>query len=85
MVSIAIDGKNKIFYDTVKFKQYLSTNAALQKVLERKIQPNKVNYTKNKYSHTSKTKRIDTHKHTHFQQNNRINNHLSISMNSISQ
>ena len=83
MVSIAIDGKNKIFYDTVKFKQYLSTT--LQKELEDKLQPNKVNYTKNKYSHTSKTKRIDTHKHTHFQQNNRINNHLSISMNSISQ
>ena len=30
--------KNKIFHDKTKFKQYLSTNPALQKTLEGKLQ-----------------------------------------------
>ena len=44
-ISITIDGANKIFYDKVKFKQYLCTNSDPQKVLERKLQHNEVNYT----------------------------------------
>ena len=38
-LSITIDGINKIFHDKTRFKQYLSTNPALQKALERKLQP----------------------------------------------
>jgi hypothetical protein len=37
-LSINIDGENKIFWDKTKFKQYLSTNPALQRILERKLQ-----------------------------------------------
>jgi hypothetical protein len=35
----------KAFHDKTKFKQYLSTNTDLQKILEGKLQPKKVNYT----------------------------------------
>jgi hypothetical protein len=44
-LSITIDGKNKIFYDKTKFKQYLSINPALQKILERKLQYKEASYT----------------------------------------
>jgi hypothetical protein len=42
-LSLNIDGKNKtkqnkIFQDKTKFKEYLSTNSALQRILERKLQ-----------------------------------------------
>ena len=33
-LSINIDGESKIFQDKTKFKQYLSTNRALQRILE---------------------------------------------------
>jgi hypothetical protein len=36
--SINIDGETKIFQDKTKFKQYLSTNPALQRILEGKLQ-----------------------------------------------
>jgi hypothetical protein len=36
-LSITIDGENKIAHNKVKFKQDLSTNPALQKVLEGKL------------------------------------------------
>jgi hypothetical protein len=36
--SINIDGENKIFQDKTKFKQYLPTNPALQRILEGKLQ-----------------------------------------------
>jgi hypothetical protein len=35
---INIDGETKIFQDKTKFKQYLSTNTALQRILEGKVQ-----------------------------------------------
>ena len=35
--------KNKIFQDKNKFKQYVATNPALQKVIERKSQPKESN------------------------------------------
>jgi hypothetical protein len=38
-ISITRDRENKIFHNKSKFKWYLSTNAALQKVLEWEIQP----------------------------------------------
>jgi hypothetical protein len=33
-----IDGENKIFQGKTKFKQYLSTNSALQRILDGKFQ-----------------------------------------------
>jgi hypothetical protein len=44
-LSIIIDGETKIFHDKTKLKQYLSTNPALQRILERNLQQKKVNYT----------------------------------------
>lgn len=41
---ITRDRENKIFYNKSKSKQYLSTNTALQKVLEGEIQSKEVNY-----------------------------------------
>ena len=42
--SITINGEKKIFHEKKnRFKQYLSTNPALQKVLEGKLQPKEVN------------------------------------------
>jgi hypothetical protein len=36
-LSINIDGEKKIFQHKTKFKQYLSTNPVLQRILEVKI------------------------------------------------
>ena len=52
-LSITIDGENKIFHDKAKFEQYLSTNPALQKVLEGKIHPKEANYTQNNTGNNS--------------------------------
>ena len=49
-LSINIDGENKIFHNKTRFKQYISTNPALQKVLERKLQPKEANWIPNQYS-----------------------------------
>jgi hypothetical protein len=35
-LSITIDGETKIFHDKTKFIQYLSTNPALQRIVDRK-------------------------------------------------
>jgi hypothetical protein len=43
--SITIDRKNKIFHDKTKFTQYLSTNPALQRIIDGKIQHKEGNYT----------------------------------------
>ncbi|CAH7484839.1 AABR07011733.1 [Phodopus roborovskii] len=43
-LSVNIDGENKIFNDKTRFSQYVSTNPALQKVLEGKFQPKEGNY-----------------------------------------
>ena len=37
-LSITIDGENKIFNDKIKFIQYLSTNPALQRIIDGKHQ-----------------------------------------------
>jgi hypothetical protein len=37
-LSVTIDRENKIFHDKTKFTQYLSTNAALQRIIDGKIQ-----------------------------------------------
>ena len=44
-LSIFIDGEAKIFHDKTKFTQYLSTNPALQRTIDRKYQYKKGNYT----------------------------------------
>lgn len=43
--SITISGKNMIFNDKVKIKQYQYINPVLQKVLKPKVQPKEANYT----------------------------------------
>jgi hypothetical protein len=44
-LSITIDGEAKIFYEKTKFTQYLSTNPALQRIIDEKRQHKKKNYT----------------------------------------
>jgi hypothetical protein len=44
-LSITIGEETKIFHDKNKFKQYLSTDTALQRIMERKFQSKKGNYT----------------------------------------
>jgi hypothetical protein len=43
-LSITIDGETKIFYNNTKFIQYLSTNPALQRIIDGKLQHKKGNY-----------------------------------------
>ena len=47
-LSIIIDGETKIFHDKTKFKQDLSTNPALQRILKGKFQHKEGIYTKEK-------------------------------------
>jgi hypothetical protein len=44
-LSITIHGETKIFHDKNKFTQYLSTNPALQRVINEKLQHKEGNYT----------------------------------------
>jgi hypothetical protein len=55
-VSINIDGDNKLFQDKMKFKQYLSTNPALQWILEGKLQHKEDTCTKDIKHFTTKSK-----------------------------
>lgn len=54
-----------MFHENIKIKQYLSTNPALQKLLDHKFSPKKDNHTDdsilNKESHTANTKRKAAH------------------------
>jgi len=43
--SINIDGETKIFHDKTKLTQYISTNPALQRIRDRKLQNKEGNYT----------------------------------------
>ena len=47
-LSIAIYREAKIFYDKTKFQQYLSTNPAIQRIIEGKCQCKEGTYTKEK-------------------------------------
>ena len=49
-LSLTIKGENKIFNDKNRFKQYISTNPALQKILEGKSQTKEINNTHNNTS-----------------------------------
>jgi hypothetical protein len=44
-LSITIDGETKVFYEKTKFTKYLSTNAALQRIIKGKVQHKEENYT----------------------------------------
>jgi hypothetical protein len=44
-LSVTIQEENKIFHDKIKFAQYLSTNPALQRIIDGKHQHKEVNYT----------------------------------------
>jgi hypothetical protein len=44
-LSITIDGETKIFHDKKEFAQYLSTNPALQIIIDGKLQNKEGNYT----------------------------------------
>jgi hypothetical protein len=46
--SIPIEGETKVFQDKTKFKQYLYTNPALQRIIEEKVQHKEGNYTQEK-------------------------------------
>jgi hypothetical protein len=46
--SITIGGVTKIFHDETRFKQYLSTNPALQRILKGQLQYKEGNYTQEK-------------------------------------
>jgi hypothetical protein len=63
-LSITIDGKNKIFHEKTKCKQYLSTKPTLLRIIKGKIQHKEENcnqeITKNSSSHNPK---VELHKH----------------------
>ena len=67
--SFTINGENKIFQDKNRLKQYVSTNPAIQKVLEGKLQPKEANNIHNNTDiwqpSTSTTQRRETYKHYH--------------------
>eukprot|EP01156_Anaeramoeba_ignava_P013954 Anaeramoba_ignava/a607887_3.p1 GENE.a607887_3~~a607887_3.p1 ORF type:complete len:104 (+),score=0.03 a607887_3:116-427(+) len=42
-LSIYIDGENKIFHDKTRFKQNISTNSSLQKLMKEKLHCNENN------------------------------------------
>ena len=51
-LSFTINRENKIFQDKNKFKQYIATNPALQKVLEGKSQPKESNIPNTAYNNS---------------------------------
>jgi len=66
-LQIATDGETKIFHKKTKFKQYVSTNPALQRILEGKLQHKEGTYTqeniRNSLSH-NKPKGSESGTHT---------------------
>ena len=60
-LSITISGEPKLFHDKTKFKQYLSTNPALPKTIEGKLQYKGGNYS---HTHTKKITNQITTNHT---------------------
>ena len=51
-LSFTINGENKIFQDKNKFKQFVDTNQALQKVIEGKSQPKESNIANTAYNNS---------------------------------
>jgi hypothetical protein len=86
-LSINIDGENKIFQDKTIFKQYLSTNPALQRILEGKLQHKKDTCTKERQDIKHLTTKLKTESHKHIKSPTKTNisannSHLSIIMDS---
>jgi hypothetical protein len=77
-LSISIDGEKKILKDKIKFKQYLSTNAVLQRILEGKLQHKEDTCTKERTRYSTshnkvKSREPQAHKFTY--KNKHIRNH----------
>ena len=51
-LSFTTNGENKTFQDKNKFKQFLATNPALQKVIEGKSQPKESNIANTAYNNS---------------------------------
>jgi hypothetical protein len=63
-LSITIDGETKVFHDKTKFIQYLSTNPALQRIIDGKQQKEgNCNLEKARKSSFNKPKRREPYKH----------------------
>jgi hypothetical protein len=64
-LSININGENKIFKDKTKFRQYLSTKPALQRILEGKIQHKEdtCNKKRQDIKHITTKSKAENHKH----------------------
>jgi hypothetical protein len=62
-LSMNIDQENKIFQNKTKFKQYLSTNPALQRILEGKLQHKEDTCTKKQKQNKTKQKKGQDIKH----------------------
>ena len=74
-LSVTLSGEPKLSHDKTKFKQYLSTNPALQKIIEGILQHKEGNYTHKKTRNQSahnKHRRGEPHKHK-FTTNNKNN------------
>jgi hypothetical protein len=81
--SINIDGENKIFQDKTKFKQYLSTKPALQRILEGKLHHRKILALKKSQDikHLTTKSKAEIHKHIKLPTKINIsgtNNHFSL-------
>jgi hypothetical protein len=60
-LSITIDSKTKIFHDKTKFTQYLSTNPALQRIIDGKLKHIEGNYTLENSRNSSSFNKPKTH------------------------
>jgi len=83
-LSITIDGENELFHEKTKFKQYLSTNTVLQRIIERKFQhKDRTTHKKNQeINHlTQKHRRREPHKHNSNNNNKNYRNQQSLAFN----
>jgi hypothetical protein len=63
-LSITIDREKKIFYDKTKYTQYLSTNPALQRIIDGKHQHKEGNYTLEKKQESNLSTNLKEDSHT---------------------
>jgi hypothetical protein len=83
-LSITIDGKTEIFHDKTKFTHYLSTNPALQRIIDGKHQHKEGNYTlkkKKKEEEEEESNHLSTNPKEDSKTNVKItgsNNHYSL-------
>ena len=83
MLAFTIDGESKIFQDKNRFKEYVTTNPALKKILEKKSQTKEANNTHNNTrSDNPPPARLKKEKHTNTttKKNNRTQQPLDINI-----